>query len=107
MLNFKQSTLAAVATIALGCAGTPALAATGNGPSVRADSALHSLGLRTDNGPLVLARRGADDAAGDDRGGRGRGADDGANHARRGADDAAGDDRGGRGRGADDGAGHA
>jgi len=69
--------------------------------------------------------RGADDPAGDDRGGRGRGkgghgADDGPNHAsssselpfllaRHGADDAAGDDRGGKGRkgGRDDGAGHA
>lgn len=54
---------------------------------------------------ITLARRGADDAAGDDRGGRGRGKDDGANHARRGADDAAGHQR--RGRGADDGANHA
>lgn len=56
---------------------------------------------------IDLARRGADDAAGDQRRGRGRGTDDGANHARRGADDAAGDDRGGRGRGKDDGANHA
>ena len=54
---------------------------------------------------IDLAKRGADDAAGDQR--RGRGTDDGANHARRGADDAAGDDRGGRGRGKDDGANHA
>ena len=52
---------------------------------------------------IDLAKRGADDAAGDQR--RGRGADDGANHARRGADDAAGHQR--RGRGADDGANHA
>ncbi|WP_373502376.1 hypothetical protein [Aestuariivirga sp.] len=82
---------------------------------------------------MELARRGADDPAGDDRGGRkgkggkGRGGhDDGPNHtsiieqnppmdmARRGADDPAGDDRGGRkgkggkGRGGhDDGANHA
>ncbi|WP_263723098.1 hypothetical protein [Defluviimonas sp. WL0075] len=66
--------------------------------------------------PQPLHRRGADDPAGDDRG-RGRGSDDGANHAsgpvldgvqmaRRGADDPAGDDRG-RGRGSDDGANHA
>jgi hypothetical protein len=57
---------------------------------------------------IDLAKRGADDAAGDDRGGRGRGRgkDDGANHARRGrgADDAAGHQR--RGRGQDDGPNH-
>ena len=54
----------------------------------------------------TLARRGADDAAGDDRGGRGRGKDDGANHARRGrgADDGAAHQR--RGRGQDDGPNH-
>jgi hypothetical protein len=52
----------------------------------------------------LIAKRGADDAAGHKR--RGRGADDGANHARRGrgADDGAGHQR--RGRGADDGANH-
>ena len=78
----------------------------------------------TASSDIILARRGADDAAGDDRRGRrgrGRGADDGVGHtemmtvepiilARRGADDAAGDDRRGRrgrGRGADDGVGHA
>lgn len=72
----------------------------------------------------AMARHGADDPAGDDRGGKGRGKDDGANHtmlngadsdivisARRGADDPAGDDRGGKGggkgRGKDDGANHA
>lgn len=71
---------------------------------------------------LDLARRGrgADDAPGDDRGGRGRGNDDGPNHASntdtgeaviilarrgRGGDDAPGDDNGGRGRGGDDDAG--
>lgn len=55
---------------------------------------------------IDLAKRGADDAAGDDRGGRGRGKDDGANHARRGrgADDGAGHQR--RGRGQDDGPNH-
>lgn len=67
----------------------------------------------------VLARRGADDPAGDDRRGRGRGKDDPAGHAMaapsggeillyarrgRGADDPAGHQR--RGRGADDPVGH-
>jgi hypothetical protein len=51
----------------------------------------------------MIAKRGADDGAGHQR--RGRGSDDGANHARRGADDGAGHQR--RGRGSDDGAGHA
>ncbi len=71
-----------------------------------------------DQNQFILSRRGADDPAGDDRRGRGRGTDDGPNHAtidllkgfetaRRGADDPAGDDRGGRGRGKDDGANHA
>lgn len=73
-----------------------------------------------EDGQLVRRGRGADDAPGDDRGGRGRGTDDGPNHtlknngqvdqfARRGrgADDAPGDDRRGRGRGTDDGPNHA
>jgi hypothetical protein len=126
MLNFKQSSLAILATIAVSCATTSAFGAVGTSPAASALDGMHSLGLRTASGALMVARRGADDAAGDDRGGRGRGADDaagddrggrgrgrgaddGANHARRGADDAAGDDRGGRGRGrgAADGAGHA
>ena len=72
--------------------------------------------------PLLLARRGADDAAGDTRRGRGKddpagddrrartlknGADDPAGHTRRGrgTDDPAGDDKR-RGRGTDDPAGH-
>ncbi len=76
------------------------------------------------SGYQLLARHGADDPAGDDRGGKrgGKGADDPAGHtslstgtmyqmARHGADDPAGDDRGGRrgkggGNGADDGVGH-
>lgn len=56
----------------------------------------------------AFARNGADDPAGDDRGGKGRGKDDGAGHAlidngsilifaKNGADDPAGDDRGGKG----------
>lgn len=66
----------------------------------------------------TLAKHGADDPAGDQR--RGRGGDDGLNHAsksgsfilvKHGADDPAGDDRGGKrggkGRGADDGINHA
>lgn len=62
----------------------------------------------------TLAKHGADDPAGDQR--RGRGGDDGLNHAsksgsfilvKHGADDPAGDDRGGKGRGKDDGAMHA
>ena len=74
-------------------------------------------GVHLSGAPVVLAKHGADDPAGDDRGGKGRGADDGANHAwdvvpglilaKNGADDPAGDDRGGKGRGADDGANHA
>ena len=75
-------------------------------------------GVQDLGAPVVLSKRGADDPAGDDRGGRGRGTDDGPNHtwvitpdsdmilARRGADDPAGDDRGGRGRGTDDGPNH-
>lgn len=67
---------------------------------------------------LEMARHGADDPAGDDRGGKGRGKDDGPNHtmiiksspmlqmARHGADDPAGDDRGGKGGGKDDGPNH-
>lgn len=73
-----------------------------------------------DGDTLQLAKHGADDKAGDDRGRRrgGHGADDPAGHAslgvetiyqlaKHGADDPAGDDRGGRrgGRGADDPAG--
>ena len=51
---------------------------------------------------LILARRGADDGANHDNGGgRGRGRDDGANHARNGADDGAQHDQG---RGHDNGA---
>lgn len=66
--------------------------------------------------PTVMAKHGADDPAGDDRGGKGRGRDDGPNHAwvpgstlilaKHGADDPAGDNRGGKGRGGDDGANH-
>jgi hypothetical protein len=50
-----------------------------------------------------VARHGADDPAGDNRGGHGN--DDPAGHARHGADDPAGDNRGGHGN--DDPAGHA
>ena len=65
----------------------------------------------------AFAKHGADDPAGDDRGGKGRGKDDPAGHAlidtgsiiiiaKNGADDPAGNDRGGRrggkGRSADD-----
>lgn len=64
----------------------------------------------------AFAKHGADDPAGDDRGGKGRGNDDGPGHtslsvpstlmlAKHGADDPAGDDRGGKGRGGDDPAG--
>lgn len=77
------------------------------------------------SGTLQLARHGADDKPGDDRGGKrgGHGADDPAGHAslegislyqlaRHGADDKPGDDRGrrggrGGGHGADDGPNHA
>ena len=77
---------------------------------------------KSPTGYQQLARHGADDPAGDDRGGKrgGQGADDPAGHAsitagtiyqlaRHGADDPAGDDRGGKrgGQGADDPAGHA
>lgn len=73
-------------------------------------------GLQSLNGPVLLGKHGADDPAGDDRGGKGRGSDDPAGHtwvatpglilAKHGADDPAGDDRGGKGRGTDDGANH-
>ena len=86
-------------------------------------AALLAQPVTTDAGKTMqLARHGADDPAGDDRGGKrgGKGADDPAGHAsltvapifqlaRHGADDPAGDDRGGKrgGKGADDGANHA
>lgn len=64
--------------------------------------------LSAATGPEViqLARRGrgADDGAGDDRGGRGRGTDDGPNHTKAPVDESIQMAR--RGRGADDGAGH-
>src|SRR3954451_11730145 len=74
-----------------------------------------SVTKQTEGKALLLARKGADDRRGDDRGGKGK--DDGANHAsnetgptllllaRNGADDRKGDDRGGKGK--DDGANHA
>jgi hypothetical protein len=88
--------------------------------AVLALSAAHAstpLQVTVPGAPVLLAKHGADDPAGDDRGGKGRGTDDGANHAslpgemlilaKHGADDPAGDDRGGKGRGRDDGPNHA
>ena len=57
-----------------------------------------SLSVAAPAAPIVVARRGADDPAGDTR--RGRGNDDPLFHKRHGADDPAGDTR--RGRGKDD-----
>lgn len=84
MSKFNLNHLTAAATVAIGLVSTPALAAWGAAPSaVLADVSQQVLESRTDHGSVVLSRRGADDAAGDDRGGRGRGrgADDGAGHA--------------------------
>jgi hypothetical protein len=73
-------------------------------------------GLQSLAAPVLLTKHGADDPAGDDRGGKGK--DDPAGHAwlmtpgaglilaRNGADDPAGDNRG-KGGGKDDPAGHA
>ena len=112
-------TLAAVAAL-IGFI-TPAGAHTGSADGSL--TTLKSVAIDTTSGVAIeFARRGrgADDPAGDDRGGRGRGSDDPAGHASiktfdpllqmarrgRGADDPAGDDRGGRGRGKDDPVGH-
>ena len=84
-------------------------------PAAQAASSAQTV-LLPPGGTMVLSKHGADDPAGDDRGGKGRGSDDGANHAwtvapglilaKHGADDPAGDDRGGKRRGSDDGANH-
>ncbi len=60
-------------------------------------SGLASAGSHSGDDAPGIARRGADDSAGDDHGRGGHGADDPAPHARRGADDAPGHIRGGHG----------
>ncbi len=88
----------------------PASAAVGNANAEQITAA-------TSAKQFILARRGADDGANHDKNDdRGRGRDDGANHARNGADDGAAHNandtrKGGEGanharNGADDGAGH-
>lgn len=49
-------------------------------PAAQASTSALS-GLSALGAPVILAKHGADDPAGDDRGGKGRGKDDGANHA--------------------------
>ncbi len=108
MMLTKRSprVLAALALVLASGVAAPSFASTSGAPGMT---------VQTLTGGMVLARRGADDGAnhdaGDDRGRRGRGTDDGAGHtavtvtppfqmARHGADDGAshdaGDDRGGR-----------
>ena len=119
MIKLSLRSVALTAALALAYASTPVAAAS-------LDRATTTTTIAATIGSATLARHGADDPAGVDRGGRGRGrggaddgrgrgaddgrgrgADDGRGHTRNGADNAPGDANGGRGRGADDGRGHA
>ncbi len=103
-MTMKHSLAPLVCAVCLAAFSTGAMASTGP-----------LTGLEGLAAPILLAKHGADDPAGDNR--RGRGTDDGAGHAsiiildagavfaKNGADDPVGGNR--RGRGADDGVGHA
>ncbi len=110
-MNFAAPVL--LAMLATGAsASTPAFENLSSGAALAVADAATAL-------PIIEARRGRgkDNAPGDDRRGRGKGADDPAGHAAnpavihearrgRGKDDAPGDGRRGRGRGTDDGPNH-